>query len=202
MRLTTKNIAIKILKAKGCLSDLGTRLRSYTESGDTENEQCVREKMLMLSSWIDALSRWKPTIESAYYKKITITYASGSFTFPFIIGSSSINGLDFSNQINVYSGSVNDVLSQYKNAIDCYYSSNDDMLEVKTELSETTLILHVRNVESENINYTDNGLYSQGVTFTETDTTVETTTDTVRCLADEQVLSIVGKIDELCECNC
>jgi hypothetical protein len=202
MKLTSKNIAIKVLKAKGCLSDTVKRMREYIEEGDIEKANCARMNALKLASWIDALGRWNPTIESGNMITITATRTSGAFTYPNIIEEASVNGIIVSPQFSILSGTTNDVLNEYAHHLNCFYSGNDDTLISSASVNEETLTLTFKSPSASAFVFDDGAIFSSGVTFSFEIGDVTAFTDNPVCLTNEETVSIVGKIDELCECNC
>lgn len=192
MKLTSKNIAIKVLKAKGCLSDTVKRMREYIEEGDIEKANCARMNALKLASWIDALGRWRPTI-SAGYRTVAV-YTGLSYDPPkWVMSTPSINGISFTNPIKAYVSIAEDV----NDVVNCAIVSEDDIITAHLEIidhdSATLTILSTAEVAqlpglSSNIDVIELNVPFEGME--------------PYCLTNEETVSIVGKIDELCECNC
>jgi hypothetical protein len=200
MRLTSLNIAKVRLKAGCCLSDMVDRMWAYMDEGDTENARCVREKALVLSGLIKALCRWRPTIVNAGRSTLVGEIESGTFPIPYLYAGTSTDGLPTSNPFMVLSGGNPEVVTALLDAINCFISPNDDLVQT----------ISVRRIGPEKIEVTTD--FAEGVNFLIADFPDEVTwsfsgggesiTNTPHCLTDSQVLSIIKKIDELCGCNC
>jgi hypothetical protein len=200
MRLTSLNIAKVRLKAGCCLSDMAERMWAYKEEGDLENEKCVREKALILSGLIKTLCRWKPTIKTAVRSTLVGEIESGTFPIPYLYAGTSTDGLPTSNPFMVLSGGNPEVVTALLDAINCFISPNDDLVQT----------ISTRRLGSEKIEVVRN--FAEGVNFLVSefpdDVTWEITgegeqvTNLPNCLTDAQVLSIIKKIEELCPCGC
>jgi hypothetical protein len=209
MKLTSKNIAIKVLKAKGCLSDTVKRMRGYIEEGDIEKANCARMNALKLASWIDALSRWKPTVKNAYTSTYTQEITSGSWTLPFIFNAVSVNNV-IVNQGNrlVLSGGNNAIIDTAVDMYNCPTSGVDDILQTKAKRLSDTESQFIVVFDKSKLDWDSISLesISYGIGVSPSLSVSVTTPVPIdiepNCLTDEEVLSIIGKIDELCECNC
>jgi hypothetical protein len=114
MRLTSYNMAVKILSARCCLASMVERMWAYMEDGDVENADCVREKALMLSGLIKAAKRWKPTVVEGYENVIDFNLSSTTHPSPFIVDSISINGLKVVPRFIAYGGTQDVVTKQIR----------------------------------------------------------------------------------------
>jgi len=207
MRLTSYNIALVRLKAGCCLSDMVGRMWQYMEEGDTENAQCVREKALILSGLIKTLCRWRPTIAEGYRRSATFTIDSGNYPIPFIAGQITINGIPVSKtSFMVLSGGNDDVFNGFAESVNCNTSSSDDIIQASASLLSGDITINA--VYEGSLSPLDS-ITATGIIDAPGVTVSATTTEEVpflgavpKCLTDSQVLSIIGKIDELCGCNC
>ena len=173
---------------------------AYKEEGDLENEKCVREKALILSGLIKTLCRWKPTIKTAVRSTLVGEIESGTFPIPYLYAGTSTDGLPTSNPFMVLSGGNPEVVTALLDAINCFISPNDDLVQT----------ISTRRLGSEKIEVVRN--FAEGVNFLVSefpdDVTWEITgegeqvTNLPNCLTDAQVLSIIKKIEELCPCGC
>lgn len=202
MRLTSYNIAAKRLKAGCCLAIHVENMWRYMEEGDMVNAQCAREKALMLDALICTLKRWHPTILEGKTQSVTFTIDSGTYPIPFISGPVMVNGLLVGGNFVTYEGGNDDVFHSFQDSINNTVSPNDDSIHVSS--------LSVGNQNTLTVNYIDSlspltifaETLSSGVTVSATFTDEEDYVGVPTCLTDTQVLSIIKKIDELCEAEC
>lgn len=202
MRLTSYNIAAKRLKAGCCLAIHVENMWGYMEEGDMVNAQCAREKALMLDSLICTLARWKPTILSGKTQSATFTIDSGNYTIPFLSGSVTINGLLVGGNFVTYEGSNNDVFTSFQDSVNSLISPNDDTVQVSSLAVGNQNTLEMIYVDSLSPLSISAETLSSGVTVSATVTNEVNYTGVPSCLTDLQVLSIIKKIDELCEAEC
>jgi hypothetical protein len=202
MRLTSYNIAAKRLKAGCCLAIHVENMWGYMEEGDMVNAQCAREKALMLDSLICTLARWKPTILSGKTQSATFTINSGNYTIPFLSGSVTINGLLVGGNFVTYEGGNNDVFTSFQDSVNSLISPNDDTVQVSSLAVGNQNTLEIIYVDSLSPLSISAETLSSGVTVSATVTNEVNYIGVPSCLTDLQVLSIIKKIDELCEAEC
>jgi hypothetical protein len=202
MRLTSYNIAAKRLKAGCCLAIHVENMWGYMEEGDMVNAQCAREKALMLDSLICTLARWKPTILSGKTQSATFTINSGNYTIPFLSGSVTINGLLVGGNFVTYEGGNNDVFTSFQDSVNSLISPNDDTVQVSSLAVGNQNTLEMIYVDSLSPLSISAETLSSGVTVSATVTSEVNYIGVPSCLTDLQVLSIIKKIDELCEAEC
>ena len=205
MRLTTYNIAVKALGAKRCLSDTVDRMWGYMDEGDVDQAQCAREQAITLDSLINALEGWTPVIADGKTITYTVTYVSGAFTFPFNISSITVNTMESMNPVTIYSGDNTTVFRAVAEAINTYLNGNSDKFTVKMSVNSigglvATFVFKYTDDMSPLV-FTSTSLTS-GITTTLAVTTEADIEESPYCLTDDQLLSIIGKIDEVCECGC
>jgi len=203
MRLTSYNMAVKILQAKGCFADLVDRMWTYMEEGDIDRAQCAREKALGMLALIETTSRWHPTItEGVMLEAHAVISAVNQ---PKLTGSVTINGIKVSYE-GVYIDDVDDsdAVAHWAETANNFLSSNDDIVQLNV-LSTTSTGYHATIKTSMTAIATagadDNGLltFNAGAsTFVIT----EFEGEQPLCLTNAQILSVIEKLDELCECNC
>ena len=211
MRLTSYNIAIKRHKAGCCLSELVERMWGYMEQGDTENAECVRQKALMLNGLIDVLCRWKPTIESGFITQLSTNYSTVVYPDPFIHQSTLFNGINSVSPFFAYGqssgafiafGDSDEVVNCYAHAANSWISLSDDILQITMERTAPFQFLTTFISTSPLTGLTSNQSsvisgFPGGVVVVDN---VAFSSVQVNCLTNEQVLSVIGKIDELCGC--
>lgn len=204
MRLTSYNMAVKVLHAKGCLADMVDRMWAYMEEGDTENAQCVREKALGLYSLIETAGRWSPTITDGYISVADVNFSAITYPSVFAALNFRSNGIKVSNGFTTYGGDADDVASDTAHSFNDFISSDDDLIQIGyRKTGDSMLNGTVRSsflftsFTSENIG---TPIGSPMYAFTQQNEPFEDAKP--HCLTDAQILSVVGKIDELCECKC
>jgi len=202
MRLTSYNIAAKRLKAGCCLAIHVENMWNYMEEGDMENAQCAREKAPMLDALICTLGRWKPTILEG--KTITATYTidSGNYPIPYIEGPFTANGLLIGGNFITYEGGNIGVFQSLQNSMNELVSPNNDSVQIYSTAINNQIIVDIVYIESMSpisIYGTSTG---SGVVISATTSEEEDYLGVPTCLTDAQVLSIIKKIDELCEAEC
>jgi len=199
MRLTSYNIAAKRLKAGCCLAIHVENMWNYMEEGDMDSAQCAREKALMLDALICTLGRWKPTIPTGYLLTSISVIDSGSYNFPFFRYYRTFNGMALNNPYWITGENNQDVLNLDNHEINSFVSPNDDTVQLTSNVYEGTRILEI--ISSEEYPNITSETSSENISLTSTYTSVEHV-GTPHCLTDTQVLSIIKKIDELCEAEC
>ena len=203
MRLTSYNMAVKILHAKDCLADMVDRMWAYMEEGDTDKAQCVREKALGLYALMETAGRWRPTITDG--KSYKLVFGTGTITAPAIVGTLAYNGVRVSNS-GILFGDDNEVTHGLARLFNCHLQ-DDDLIDFRNAV-----------ITSEPYNAVSGTLFvsdallplttSEITTFGFVGGASEMTDETVfedaepYCLTDSQIHSVIGKIDELCECKC
>lgn len=202
MRLTSYNIAAKRLKAGCCLAIHVENMWGYMEEGDMVNAQCVREKAIMLDSLICTLARWKPTILSGKTQSATFTINSGTYPIPFISGPVTINGLLVGGNFVTYEGGNNDVFTSFQDSANSSISPNDDTVQASSLAIGNQITLEMIYVDSLSPLSISADTLSNNVTVSATVTNEVDYIGVPSCLTDLQVLSIIKKIDELCEAEC
>ena len=203
MRLTSYNMAVKILSARCCLASMVERMWAYMEDGDVENADCVREKALMLSGLIKAAKRWKPTVVEGYRVVTVFDYSDVTTSTPYYQSFQRINGMVVNPPFTAFGGTEKfvDGLIQANN---CFISSNDDVVQFSVKKNNNTSF-----TASVAISEPYDTLGNDGTIGTQTGSVAVTPVSndefsggTPKCLTDAQILSVVGKIDELCGCKC
>tara|TARA_R110001632_G_scaffold70752_3_gene164645 strand:- start:1872 stop:2489 length:618 start_codon:yes stop_codon:yes gene_type:complete len=203
MRLTSYNVAVKALNAKGCLSDTVNRMWDYMEEGDIDKAQCARDKAIVLDSLICALERWVPVISKGKSITRTITYVSGGFTFPYHLYYLKANTFPMANQITQYSGSNAIVYRAAAASVNNYLNSNSDKVITRINVNSNSGIVIKITFE-----YTSDmspiiftTLSSTNASLVDTQTMgLETNiTNEPYCLTNTQLLSVIGKIDKICQ---
>jgi len=202
MRLTSYNIAAKRLKAGCCLAIHVENMWGYMEEGDMVNAQCAREKAIMLDSLICTLARWKPTILSGKTRSATFTINSGNYSIPFISGPVTINGLLVGGNFVTYEGGNNDVFTSFQDSANSLISPNDDTVQASSLAIGNQITLEMIYVDSLSPLSISADTLSNNVTVSATVTSEVDYIGVPSCLTDLQVLSIIKKIDELCEAEC
>lgn len=202
MRLTSYNIAAKRLKAGCCLAIHVENMWGYMEEGDMVNAQCAREKALMLDALICTLGRWHPTISSGKTKSITITIDSGTLPIPFILGEITVNGLLIGGNSTAYEGGNVGVFQLTQDSINNLISPNDDSVHASSVAIDNQITLDINYIESMSPISISAEKISSNATVSVTQTDEEDYVGVPSCLTDLQVLSIIKKIDELCEAEC
>jgi hypothetical protein len=203
MRLTSYNMAVKILSARCCLASMVERMWAYMEDGDVENADCVREKALMLSGLIKAAKRWKPTIVEGYENVIDFNLSSTTHPSPFIVDSISINGLKVVPRFIAYGGTQDVVTKQIRSG-NCYISMNDDLISVRhSKVNNDRFVMSIVSKDPlDTLDAVNSGGASGVPVVNFIKNNVSFSGGTPKCLTDAQILSVVGKIDELCGCKC
>jgi hypothetical protein len=202
MRLTSYNIAVVAIKAECCLARYVGRMWDYIEEGDDEKIECAYEKAMQLSFLIDTLKRWKPTITSGKRLSVTATIESGTFPIPFFSNGTFIDGIRASSTFSVLSGGNSDVLLELVHATNCYISPDDDLVSVENfSFSPDTIQASFFLSDTIDPSKLEVDWLGGATWIVETETT-EGITNTPYCLTDEEVLSIVEKIQKLCTCGC
>jgi len=202
MRLTSYNMAVKILQAKGCLADMVDRMWAYMEEGDTENAQCVREKALGLYSLIETAGRWRPTISNGHRTVIYADVQALSWaSSPVISTPIVVNGISTTHQA-VFNATAEEYADALVLSASCVLSENDDLISVSCDRTggNTTKTTIISSFEPTSIASPTEPDYS-GTIITITDSS-EFSDAVPYCLTDAQIISVVGKIDELCDCKC
>lgn len=205
MRLTSYNIALVRLNAGCCLSEMVERMWGYMEEGDTENADCVREKALMLSALIKTLCRWSPTITEGYVSEISIDLTQVTFPDPYVTWKSKIGGIDIIS--GFVSGNNDSFIQKFTRAVNTFISGSDDVLQAEVnQTQERAYSLHIISEDPiggiSSIQYITSGGSTGNASLSLLIDNVPFDSVQPRCLTNAQVLSIVRKIDELCECNC
>lgn len=205
MRLTTLNIRKRYLLAGCCMADYMTDHWNYLEEGNIEKAECVLTKSLKLDALRKTLLRWYPVIDGAKYVTKTVEIDSGNYVFPFNVEYFKVNGMDISDWTYLYNGDNEAVFDEAACSINGFVSSNDDLIQVyaeKTESSPVTIFLRIVYDSDQSPVSFQSGSSFTSVTTSTTTTTEADYTYPRECLTDAQVLSVIKKIDELCECEC
>jgi len=203
MRLTSYNIAAKRLKAGCCLAIHVENMWNYMEEGDMENAQCAREKALMLDALICTLGRWKPTITEGKSISATFTIDSGTYSIPFIAGPVTINGLLVGGNFVTYEDGNIGVFQSFQDSINGLVYPNDDSIQVSSTAVDNQITLDIVYINSLSpVSISAHTIDSPGVDVSATTSEEEDYLGVPTCLTDAQVLSIIKKIDELCEAEC
>lgn len=204
MRLTSYNMALKILHAGGCLADMVDRMWAYMEEGDTENAQCVREKALGLYALLETAGRWKPTITDGYRTASNNNLHPVTYPSPFIVGETRLNAIQVASQFTAYGGLSSAVAEGSVRSFNRFISENDDLIQVsaiRTSAASLTITALTKDLyASFSASNSGGSTGSAIVTVIANNEPFEDAQP--HCLTDAQILSIIGKIDELCECNC
>jgi hypothetical protein len=202
MRLTSYNIAVTALKAECCLASYVSRMWGYIEEGDDEKTECAYEKAMQLSFLIDTLKRWKPTILSGKRLRVSATIASGTFLIPFFSSGTFIDGIRTTNPFQSESGDNSGVLSKLINSAICYISTDSDIVLSEDASSSSDSIEFTLMLSNEVDETKLEADWLGGVTWNVDFDLTENVTNTYYCLTDEEILSVVEKIEKLCTCGC
>lgn len=203
MRLTSYNMAVKILQAKGCFADLVDRMWTYMEEGDIDRAQCTREKALGMYALIETAKKWSPTITDGIMLESHVVISS--VNQPQLTGALTVNGIKVSYE-GIYISDPDDYIavSQWANTVNGFLSANDDIVQVDV-LSTTATGIHATirtsmSAISASGNDSNNlfTINNSASSFT----TTEFEDEQPRCLTNAQILSVIEKINELCECDC
>jgi hypothetical protein len=200
MRLTSYNIAVVALKAECCASAYVERMWGYIEEGDTEKEQCAYEKALQLSFLIDTLKRWRPTITEGYYGEILADFSAVTYPDPFIHASTIVNGVNILQPFIAYGGN-SAIIDKY---ISCGTVVDDDYLQYSAEKksASTFLAKFISKEQITSIQVTSSDFLSGNEITTIATPVTQFTGAVPNCLTDEEVLSVVEKIQQICTCGC
>jgi hypothetical protein len=203
MRLTSYNMAVKVLHAKNCLADMVDRMWAYMEEGDTENAQCVREKALALSALIKTASRWRPTIKDGFAAVSIFDYSNTTTSTPYYLSFQRMNGMAV-NQPFLSFGGTQSFVTGLVCASGHFISDSDDKIQFSAEkLSSLSLRASVTSAQQITSLGSDGAIGTQTGSPVITQVSSEEISDVQpRCLTNAQALSVVGKIDELCKCEC
>jgi hypothetical protein len=206
MRLTSYNIAVVALKAECCASAYVERMWGYIEEGDTEKEQCAYEKALQLSFLVDTLKRWMPIITSGYTRSATFTIDSGTYPIPFIGGQVIVEGVAVSKpSFAVLSGGSEEVFNGFKESVNCFLPTSDDIIHVKASMSDGDVVL---DFTYDSTLQPLNSILAEGLDAPGVSVSADVTDEVAfagavpNCLTDEEILSVVEKIQKLCTCGC
>jgi len=203
MRLTSYNIAAKRLKAGCCLAIHVENMWGYMEEGDMVNAQCAREKAIMLEALMCTLARWAPTILIGKTRSATFTINSGNYPIPFISGPVTINGLLVGGNFVTYENGNIGVFNSFQNSANNLVSPNDDSVQVSSTAIDNQITLDIVYIETMSpLSISAITLDSPGVNVSATVTQEEDYVGVPSCLTDLQILSVIKKIDELCEAEC
>lgn len=203
MRLTSYNMAVKILHAKGCLADMVDRMWGYMEEGDAIKAQCAREKALGMYALIETASRWSPTITDGkeMYSHIVIA----SVNQPQLTEELIINGIKISYG-NVYINDIDDsdAVLHWSDTINGFISENDDIIQLSIFNTTPTGVSSITRTSMPEIYASSNDIQYLFTTndIEPTSVTTDFEGNEPLCLTDAQILSVIEKIDELCKCNC
>lgn len=203
MRLTSYNMAVKILHAKGCLADMVDRMWSYMEEGDAEKAQCVREKALMMYALLETASKWHPTITEGLQSDIYVGISS--VNQPQLTGALAINSISVSYEgVFIVNPDDSIAVSQWAHTVNGFLSENDDIVQV--EIVSNTMSGLNALVKTSMSSIVPSGNDSNDLFTINTSAITATTTEfdgvVPDCLTNAQILSVIEKIDDLCECNC
>jgi len=196
-------MAVKILQAKGCFADLVDRMWTYMEEGDIDRAQCAREKALGMYALIETAKRWSPTITDGYYSELFIDLQSATVPEPYINGNVRLNGIIITPQFTSYDG-IDGFVDKAIISTNCNISQNDDLIQVSSVEIGRLGILQSIKTTFESLSQSRDGS-SGGGTGTEIVTEIESgdfSDSQPRCLTNAQILSVIEKINELCECDC
>lgn len=200
MRLNSYNMAVKVLNAKGCFADMVDRMWGYMEEGDTENAQCVREKAIGLYALLETAGRWKPTITDG--ERYSVVFETGAITSPVIAHRFTYNGVSIMSS-GILFGDDQSVINQFTKLFNCHIG-DDDLIDFKMVRPSTESVYGVLTVSDSLLPLVSSELSFFGFAGGQADLSSPDVFEDAQphCLTDAQMLSIIGKIDELCECNC
>lgn len=202
MRLTSYNIASKILLAKCCMSDLAIKMIEAKALGNQELIHCTREKITALDAMIFALGKWYPVIPNAKLITAVFTIDSGVYVTPFNVGPTYIGGIQINNGFSVFSGGNVKVNAGFAHSINEYVSPNDDRIQVSAEYTATTTTLSIV-YGPEITNFSIAALApSSSPSISAVVSSPVDYTEKASCLSDKRVENILRKIDEICSCGC
>lgn len=203
MRLTTYNIRSKYLLAGCCLSEYMERYWTYLEEGELKKADCARKKALKLDALRNTLLRFSPSIANAKRKVVTATVTAGTISFPHSVEGITVNGINIMDPIYFHTGTNLSVFEGVANNINNRISNEDDRVQATIDVSQSPLKATFTFTYEEDMSPPVFGVSSFGVGLTAT-YAFGSEEDYVfgSCLTDAQILKVVGKIDELCECEC
>lgn len=203
MRLTSYNVAIKILHAKGCFADMVDRMWGYMEEGDVDKAQCAREKALGMYALIETAKKWSPTITDGIMLESHVVISS--VNQPQLTGPLTVNGIKVSYE-GIYISDPDDsvAVSQWANTVNGFLSANDDIVQGDV-ISTTATGFHVTirtSMSAISASGNDSNNLFTGNVSASTFVITEFEDEQPLCLTNAQILSVIEKLDELCECNC
>lgn len=203
MRLTSYNMAVKILNAGDSLADMVDRMWSYMEEGDVENADCVREKALGLYSLIKTADRWRPTIKNGFAGVSISDRSALTVSTPYYLSFQRVNGR-IVNQPFLSFGGTQGFVTGLVCASNHFISDNDDEIQFSAE-KVSSLSIRISAVSTQQITSfsSDGSIGTQTGSIVETQVSSEEISDApYKCLTDTQILSVIRKIDELCGYEC
>lgn len=203
MRLNSYNMAVKVLDAKGCFADFVDRMWAYMEEGDVDKAQCAREKALGMLALITTASRWRPTIKNG--KRYTVVFGTGAITAPVIFSRFAYNGVPIINS-GILFGSDQDVTEAFAELFN-HHIQEDDLISFRRARITSAPYngaLGILTVADELLPLVTSEIVTVGFAGSDAEFISEEVLEDedYLCLTDEQILSVIEKIDELCECNC
>lgn len=205
MKLTSYNMAVKTLHAMGCFADMVDRMWAYIQEGDMEKAECARERSLVLLGLIKTAEKWTPTISSGYTTTIRFDYSDVTTSTPYYLSFQRVLGMIVNTPFISFEGT--------ENFVDCllftsyrYISDVDDIVQLQYS-KVNDLVFDVKFYSTKDVNSFTNdgdiGTQTGAVTITVLEESTQFTDNQPPCLTNEQILSVVKKIDELCDnCNC
>ena len=146
-----------------------------------------------------------PVIEDGKTITYTVVYVSGNFTFPYQLYSMTANTLPLINPVTVYTGDNTSVFRAIADEVNTYISPNSDKITSNMSIDSSgglvaTLTFKYTDDMSPLAFATDS--FTSGIIVTYSSTVEEDIEESPYCLTNTQLLSVLGKIDEICKCGC
>ena len=173
------------------------------EDGDLENADCVRDKALSLHALIETASRWSPTITDgvSLLGELVLT----SVNQPKLTASLTVNGIPVS-YAGVYVDDAQDLDAVYswESTVNNFISQNDDIVQVSVFNATAAGFSAIIKTSMPSISVQGNDSNNLFTINLPASTLTEGEFSDVQpvCLTDDQIRSVIKKIDELCDCGC
>ena len=138
-----------------------------------------------------------------YENVLDINNSSVTHPSPFIVDNISVNGVSISNRFIAYGGTIG-LNSKQILVGNCFISPNDDLISVTySKVNNERYVMRIISKDPLlSLDFVTSGGASGVPVVNFIKNNVSFSGGTPKCLTDAQILSIVGKIDELCGCKC